>query len=280
MKSVVEQRLVVTLFSRLLFRMKLFFICVSIWLGLLVGVVYAGDMSGYAWSSNIGWISFDGTNYGVGVDDNTGALSGYAWSPNIGWIAMSGVIIDDSDILNGRARACAGASDSITCRGGIAPNTGEWDGWVSFSGPHYEVKRVVSETGCTLEGWAWGSDVIGWVRFGGTGYDVFTEPCSVEPPPDPVGDITCVFNVVPPSLIFPRNQVTLVWTCENAESCILSGIGPVSNVSGSLLMTLNTTTSYALDCSNDAGGSYHGEVEARLYRPVYCDVIPHGPGCQ
>lgn len=52
------------------------------------------NFSGYAWSSNIGWVSFNCTNqnncsdsnYGVDLDMEFGPLSGYAWSPNIGWI--------------------------------------------------------------------------------------------------------------------------------------------------------------------------------------------------
>ncbi len=63
----------------------------------------SGNVFGWAWSENIGWISFNnlGTtdhngdavpagggsvDYGVNIDLATGALSGYAWSENIGWI--------------------------------------------------------------------------------------------------------------------------------------------------------------------------------------------------
>lgn len=58
------------------------------------------NTSGWAWSSNIGWVSFNCTdpatcpppaakiNYGVRVDPNTGDFSGFAWSNNIGWITM------------------------------------------------------------------------------------------------------------------------------------------------------------------------------------------------
>lgn len=52
-------------------------------------------LSGYAWSSNIGWISFrnDTTDpssipYGVDYNSSNGFLSGYAWSSNIGWISF------------------------------------------------------------------------------------------------------------------------------------------------------------------------------------------------
>ncbi|MBI3631890.1 MAG: hypothetical protein HY225_00370 [Candidatus Vogelbacteria bacterium] len=49
-------------------------------------------LSGYAWSSNIGWISFSGVTtpplYEVTYDTIDGILSGYAWSSNIGWISF------------------------------------------------------------------------------------------------------------------------------------------------------------------------------------------------
>ncbi len=52
------------------------------------------NFSGYAWSENFGWISFNCTNegncgdsdYGVDLDMESGDFSGYAWSENIGWI--------------------------------------------------------------------------------------------------------------------------------------------------------------------------------------------------
>ncbi|KKQ32523.1 MAG: hypothetical protein US45_C0018G0002 [Candidatus Nomurabacteria bacterium GW2011_GWA1_37_20] len=62
-------------------------------------VVFAGsehNISGWAWSSNIGWISFNNTtgggsiNYGVNKNVD-GTLVGYAWSSNIGWIQFGGL---------------------------------------------------------------------------------------------------------------------------------------------------------------------------------------------
>ena len=53
----------------------------------------AGNLSGFAWGENIGWVSFSCNNtsscgtvgYGVTIDTD-GALDGYAWAENIGWI--------------------------------------------------------------------------------------------------------------------------------------------------------------------------------------------------
>ncbi|MBI4779525.1 hypothetical protein HY797_03695, partial [Candidatus Falkowbacteria bacterium] len=60
----------------------------------------SNNVSGWAWSSNIGWISFNCTNdspacvnsnYGVDIDLTTGNFSGYAWSSSVGWIDFSPV---------------------------------------------------------------------------------------------------------------------------------------------------------------------------------------------
>jgi len=54
------------------------------------------NLSGWAWSDNIGWISFNSTNTNdatdYGVNENPdGTLVGYAWSSNIGWIQFGGL---------------------------------------------------------------------------------------------------------------------------------------------------------------------------------------------
>ena len=46
----------------------------------------AGNLSGYAWGTNVGWINFSPANGGVTVDPHEGDFSGFAWGENIGWI--------------------------------------------------------------------------------------------------------------------------------------------------------------------------------------------------
>jgi hypothetical protein len=63
------------------------------------GVLNNGDgqLSGYAWSPNLGWISFScsdssscaSVDYGVQVDPVSGEMSGFAWAANAGWISFS-----------------------------------------------------------------------------------------------------------------------------------------------------------------------------------------------
>ena len=48
-----------------------------------------GDLTGYAWGANIGWITFEQTYGKPKVNLVTGALSGYIWSANCGWISLN-----------------------------------------------------------------------------------------------------------------------------------------------------------------------------------------------
>lgn len=146
-------------------------------------------VSGWAWSSNIGWISLSSTNatsgggnYSVIVDE-TGVISGWAWSPNIGWISFNGsdtagcpgtsgnmectaTLNAVTGEINGWARACAGTVNK-RCVG--ESRTDGWDGWISLRGknPDYGV----SFTGVSprqWDGFAWGGEVVGWISFHGS----------------------------------------------------------------------------------------------------------------
>ena len=94
---------------------------------LLAGVaVWAGtgnNVSGWAWSSNTGWLKMNncenpsdpstctGTDYGVTIDINApGYAQGYAWSANIGWISFNEEAVSDTsggcpEKFNGACRA-------------------------------------------------------------------------------------------------------------------------------------------------------------------------------
>jgi len=163
----------------------------------------ADNLSGWAWSENIGWISFNSTNcdanddgisdgtpagcppagqtyskYGAGVDVN-GLMSGYVWTENIGWITFdssklsgcpSGTCEARMSHLNGEvsgwARACAGTVNGDACTGGS--RTDGWDGWIHLRGSNYGV----SASSSGWDGYAWGSEVVGWIHFKGTNYGV------------------------------------------------------------------------------------------------------------
>ena len=143
------------------------------------------DLTGYAWSENIGWISMncktggatgndicDTSNYKVSVNSG-GMITGYAWSSNIGWIKFGGLSGFPSalgnyggnakvneNIFDGWARACAGTSGGNCSSMNNNPYAGAWDGWISLKGSNYGVNSNPS-----AESYAWGSDVVGWVNF-------------------------------------------------------------------------------------------------------------------
>lgn len=131
------------------------------------------NVFGWAWSSNIGWISFNSTsgggavNYGVNIGSD-GIFSGYAWSQNIGWIKFN-----PSGPYPGPPNHSAKLdSDTKRITGWIRAlnHNDDWDGWI-FLGPivkegtDYGVKINDTPNPAQFEGWAWSSDVIGWISF-------------------------------------------------------------------------------------------------------------------
>jgi hypothetical protein len=135
----------------------------------------ADNVAGWAWSENIGWISFNCTNenacgssnYGVNIADN-GILSGYAWSEHIGWISFN-----QTDLSGCPQSPCQAWLSTTTGQfNGWAKAlaaSGGWDGWIHLRGSNYGVYLSTSTPPVggwrQLSGWAWGGDVIGWISF-------------------------------------------------------------------------------------------------------------------
>jgi hypothetical protein len=150
--------------------------------------------SGYAWSSNIGWISFSGPGYGVQINTDF-TVTGYAWSSNIGWIRFGGLsgcpslpcearVDNISNELLGWARACS-ATAAGNCTGPLHPDGGGWDGWIALSDPN----PAAGDYGVTLSaglatGYSWGSDVIGWINYNSGSGVTYLPPCDAS-------DATC-----------------------------------------------------------------------------------------
>lgn len=145
----------------------------------------AQNIRGFAWSENIGWISFnclndyngDGieeshctdtgyaTDYGVNVNiDNT--LSGYAWSENIGWISFNRMTCQGGA---NQGEGCSSNSDcaSNDCRDTAPGATGVPPGLpYNTGGETYTAKLDGSNN---LTGWARvlanGGGWDGWIKF-------------------------------------------------------------------------------------------------------------------
>ncbi len=143
----------------------------------------SGPLTGYAWSSNIGWIKFhsDGSDpvpFGVQLGSD-GKLTGQAWSSNIGWISFDNLgtgpdnqgsaSLFGASSIKGWARACSVFTSG--CTGALKNDIyrGGWDGWLQM-GPQTTTNGwpgVSIENNHQLTGYAWGSEILGWVKFDG-----------------------------------------------------------------------------------------------------------------
>ncbi len=152
------------------------------------------NISGWAWSSNVGWIAFGSWPNRVRLETATGNILGYAWNNNIGWIRLdppgpypappnypanlaqhstkiTGPITGSP--VTGWARACSVFLSG--CSGALKSNIqlGGWDGWIKMSSDQTEPQSYGVAVGSSpgqsfpnsLYGEAWGGDVIGWIDF-------------------------------------------------------------------------------------------------------------------
>ncbi|MEK7567459.1 MAG: PKD domain-containing protein [Patescibacteria group bacterium] len=143
------------------------------------------NLSGYAWSDTVGWVSFNCTdvgtcgtsNYGVNIDIGTGSFSGYAWSDNVGWISFNA-----SDVSGCPAGACTPTLNSVTGEvtgwAKALSAGGGWDGFISLNcsnnGGCGTSNYSVAFSGTVSSGYAWGDSVVGWMSWCGTGYCVIS----------------------------------------------------------------------------------------------------------
>ncbi|MFH1780667.1 MAG: hypothetical protein ABH841_01550 [Candidatus Nealsonbacteria bacterium] len=227
--------------KKLLFIILIFF---GFWIGSFVEAGSNENISGYAWSENIGWINFSGSNYGVNINSD-GVFSGYAWSENIGWIDFGqGTQVDlDTGEVSGWARA-------LSYGGG-------WDGWIKMRGADYGVS--INTISKEFSGYAWSDMIIGWISFKGVNYGVKTIFPFVLPnnPPDkPVKDQETTWN----NCIFAGKSIpTFYWTYSDPDGdemkafeIEVDGDSSFSAPKFNHLADLGaTSTSYAMDITQD-----------------------------
>lgn len=122
-------------------------------------------------------------SYGVNVDSSRN-LSGYAWSSNLGWLKFGNLSsmpntagnnqqdarIDSNNNsdnnLSGWARFCAGTA-SGDCSS-MTSRTDGWDGWVSLRGNGSSSGSYgVTYNGSSnrFSGYSWGGTVVGWLNW-------------------------------------------------------------------------------------------------------------------
>lgn len=231
------------------------------------------NLTGYAWSDTIGWISFNSTNeagstadYGVTVAPN-GDMSGYAWSEHIGWISFnevgcpSGTCAPHFDNVTG---VVTGWARALSPTSGI--NTGGWDGWISLSGTTIDGNAYgVRAVGANWGGYAWGSDVVGWISFGGSLYGVTgTDNDSTQVPLasitqfevcDADGLSNCFSSGT--KVVAPGTPIMINWDASATECQALSGSNfstgntPSGSDPADASITPNTTEDYRILCTNN-----------------------------
>ena len=252
-----------------------------------------GNVSGYVWSSNIGWISLNchqgsttGTSvcstspYSVNVIPNAGTTAGifdgFAWSPNIGWISFrsadvaacgpqASLNLDTTSAslgqVSGWARALAGNTSATDTDGG------GWDGCISMRGasPAYGVSYTSSATTNNLTGYAWGDTNVGWVSFTNATLNLGA----------PSVDLKINGGDTPVALGSGGGSVALTWTTANLSSADCSATsawtGPKSSAGGSESGTVsaNSTSStitktYTITCTGNNGATVTDSVTATV----------------
>jgi len=261
---------------------------------LSAGIAFASsadNISGWAWSDmpngsdevinpfagfvgrGAGWISFNSTNQGTGVNygvnsDSSGLLSGYAWSEHIGWITFNNFQLSGcpsgtcearltraTGVVSGWARACAGTSPG-DCSSSTARSDG-WDGWIHLRNDSdgdgivntdTNADYGVFVTGCNWNGYAWGSEVVGWIHLRGTNYGVLGSAyaCAQSSGSD----------------LFSRNLRVATGRLKAGEQVTYTG--EIRNRPGQALSS-QSTARYCLDstsdvnCLNGVDGTFLGE---------------------
>jgi hypothetical protein len=192
-------------------------------------------LAGWAWSSNIGWVSFNsldkdnsnangnaigGGPYDVSVD-SSGNLGGYAWSSNVGWISFNPA--DVSDCTNASKAYINMADGSVTGFARVISGKGRTDGWngcIELSGPNHLsaspklTGNAVSTQGVSynsdtgiLSGFAWGDVNVGWLQFSP---NVTDHPVCVNadgsPCPSGGGGITATCSIAQTSYTLSSGQ--------------------------------------------------------------------------
>ncbi len=227
----------------------------------------ATDVKGFAWSSNIGWISFnsancdanldgksDGTNaacpsagtdmglYGITLSAlPTGNFAGFAWSSNIGWISFN-----TSDLTGCPSGSCTSglmnnaAAGWARAIGGNTAGTSGWTGWLHLANATPAYGPLLGADG-KFAGYSWGQNVVGWMKWNPAGGGVY-------------------IGVVPPTTPTTTPSAgTLLQVIENGSGLVVSNVPTPNGIncgsdcseryasSTSVVLVASNTTGYQFD---------------------------------
>ena len=259
------------------------------------------SITGYGWSDSIGWISFDGSNYGLAVASD-GTVSGYAWSDNIGWISAN-----SSDLSGCPSAPCSATLSHGALSGWLKALSADsgWDGWISLSGSGYGPTL----SGGNFSGYAWGSTNVGWLDFSlarssyhqcgafygcsannvtytDTECNVTTAATCVAPMACMPGIATCqyppvIYNSganttghlqVRPQIVPKNGTATVLWNVSNVSGCTVTGSNGQnwSTISGShATLSITQQTTFTLACTPYAGQPFVPETQSVNLVPTF-----------
>jgi hypothetical protein len=252
-------------------------------------------------------------NFGMSWDNTSGQVSGYAWSDNVGWVSANPADLAGCPSAPCTATVSAGGmSGWLRVISGSTAQSGGWDGFISLNGSGYGVTK----SGTNYGGFAWGDINVGWVdmtlvRDGcatadtyictGAGNNTITHSvtnsscnttqtdittcsapliCSpgsstcVEPP---VSFVTALKAV--PSIVKSGDTTTLYWDVNNAQpnSCTVSGSdgetfsGASSGPSGVKTSPITQSTTFTLTCTGLNNVKYSQTVKVSLL-PTFREI--------
>ena len=145
----------------------------------LTGWFWGGSDDELGNATSIGWANATGANYGIALPIGDGALSGYGWSENIGWISFN-----VNDLIGCPSGSCLAvkSGNSITgwarilsIRDALAVgNSGGWQGWIKL------INITINPTTGQLSGYAW-SDELGWIDFSRASFKTLSAGASASP---------------------------------------------------------------------------------------------------
>jgi hypothetical protein len=244
------------------------------------GVCVNHTLIGYAWSENIGAISFScknlstGTDYGVDIDPSTGILSGHAWNsasssyPGVGYISFNraetnvppsndictdGTCIAklDGTKIKGWARAISACNwDGTKCTdSGAGSKAGNWDGWIRLdcSDCTTPYNLAVTSTPIASGPNAGKYPLEGWAWSGGNGGTALEKGKTSV-----IGSIEFKgsnFGVV--SAVGPKHNPTAVFSCNNSACHTVPPADACTCYTDSNLNFINEST----DSGNDINKS-------------------------
>lgn len=136
----------------------------------------------WAWNDSIGWITHNSVDnpetpeYGVGIDETSGAVTGYAWNDAGGWINFAPTSGYPAAPFN------AVQYDPATRQlSGWAQIEGYGaNGWIKLRDTSPVAYGVTIASNGDFSGYAW-SDTYGWIEFAPSGYNPVHQDADLEP---------------------------------------------------------------------------------------------------